>query len=85
MMHFAKKINTSRGDAHFYFNRVYTPSGVRYRISYMNNRRKSEMFEMEENAGKWRLLDLENVPAWIIKMETELSDYIFINANQHSL
>jgi hypothetical protein len=51
----------------------------------MNNNRTSQMFEMEEKSGKWRISDLENVPAWIIRMETELSDYIFINANQHSL
>ncbi|HEY0579685.1 MAG TPA: hypothetical protein VGC75_03160 [Candidatus Nitrosocosmicus sp.] len=78
-------MNTAKGPAHLYFNRVYTPSGVRYRISYMNNNRTSQMFEMEEKSGKWRISDLENVPAWIIRMETELSDYIFINANQHSL
>jgi hypothetical protein len=85
MMHFAKKVNTPSANGNLYFNRIYTPAGLRYRISFIGQAKKTLVFDMEERSGKWALANLDTAPSWVIKIENELSDYINVNAHLHSL
>jgi hypothetical protein len=85
MMHFAKMIKSPDGYSNLYFNRIYTILGLQYQISFVSRNKKPHKFDMEEVNGRWVLLNLESIPYWILKIEKELSDVIYQNADLHSL
>jgi hypothetical protein len=69
MPHFTKGIDTPRGKFTFHFNRIFTAGGDNYHISFVDNKHKAQMFNMIESGGRWNIVDLENLPDWIVTIE----------------
>jgi hypothetical protein len=76
MPYFTKRIKTDRGDLNFYFNRIYTAEGLRFHISVIDKDKKSHAFNVQEDNGKWFLVNAPNCPYWIADLEKQFEKAI---------
>ena len=76
MPHFTKRIHSSLGDYNYYFNRIYTATGMRYHVSVIDKDKKVHMCLMEKKEGIWQLLDPEKCEELFILVEQELQKAI---------
>jgi len=84
MPHFTKRIQTDFGNPEFIFDRLFTGGGVRYHVVVLNENRKTAIFSMEVENGRWHIVYTPQTPEWILQLETELSDAI-VNHNPTEL
>ena len=61
----------------FIFNRVFTINGTQYFITVRDEDIKSHFFKMEQDKGKWKIIDFRKVPEWIIQLESTLEKIIW--------
>ena len=72
MPHFVKRLKTIYGYYNFYFNRIFTATGVRYHVSVRDTKsNRSYMFNMEEKQDSWTISDISGCPEWITSLEKE--------------
>jgi hypothetical protein len=76
MPHFTQRIRTEFGKPEFFFNRIFTARGVKYHVSVLDESHTLRYFNLEVKGGKWYIIDSALVPAWIIALESELSETI---------
>jgi hypothetical protein len=60
----------------FFFNRIYTASGIRIHVSVEDGGGQFCHFDMAESSGKWRIVNGPQPPDWIMKLEARLNDVI---------
>jgi hypothetical protein len=71
---FIKKINSLE----FSFKRIHTPNGLRYHVSVNDTNGNDFSFNMKEEIDRWKIINAPKVPDWIIELEKQLSNQIFI-------
>lgn len=77
MPHFKKTLPVKEvGNLDFYFNRIYTVSGLRYHVSVMDRSSKSFHFTMEAQGAKWKIIPVPEPPDWILNLEERLADAV---------
>ena len=76
MPHFTKRLKTEFGNPEFFFNRIFTVSGVRYHVSVRDDKRKSHLFNMDVKSGVWFIVNAPKTADWIIALESKLSSAI---------
>jgi hypothetical protein len=76
MPHFKSSIRTPDGFLNFYFNRIQTGVRDRYVLSTVRRNGTAIIFHMEEECGKWMVLRNDDMPAWVIDIEEQLSQKI---------
>ena len=72
MPHFSKRITSKEGDLNFYFNRIYTATGMRYHISVVDKNKKTHMCLMEKINEHWQIVDRNNCDELFLGTEPEL-------------
>jgi hypothetical protein len=80
MPHFKKRVQTDFGYTEFRFNRLFAGGGVRYHVAVLDENRKTVIFNMEVENGKWYMVYSHTTPEWVLQLENELSQAI-INHN----
>ncbi len=76
MPFFTARLKTSQGGLTFYFNRIYTVEGVRYHVSVVGPDGKVHAFNVYYQEEKWKLVNSDNCPDWIVEIENEISNAI---------
>jgi LEA14-like dessication related protein len=78
--YFTKRLEIENSYINLYFNRIYTAEGAKYHVSCIDPKsRKVISFYMTENWGKWAVVNSQNCPDWIQKLEPTFSEYILSN------
>jgi hypothetical protein len=81
MPYFTKQIATTVGVHTFYFNRIFTASGLRYHISVLVSR-KSYSCLMEDIEGRWQLIHRELCEDWLAAAEPQLAEAVASHVSQ---
>ena len=76
MGQFARRIFADKDYRNFYFNSISAEEGNLYHVSVVGNDRKTHVFYLRENAGKWNLLSLKICPPWVVEIEKRLEEEI---------
>jgi hypothetical protein len=69
---FTRQVKTEEGKLEFTFLRVFTTNGVRYYVTVTDNHHKPFLFHMEEQNEEWKIVDDQNIPEWILRVEDQL-------------
>ncbi len=76
MAAFNRRLHTPQGTLTFYFNKRPKAEGDGYHISVIGEDRKVQSFSMLYRKDKWRLVDPDTCPRWIVEFEDEISKAI---------
>lgn len=60
----------------FFFNRIYTASGIHFHVSVVDKLGQFCHFTMAESKGKWRIVNAPQPPVWITEVEAALDSII---------
>jgi hypothetical protein len=71
MIHFAIRMETPNGMVSLYFNGLLTADGIRYHISFVDREGKVHIIIMDEHKGRWKIINPQNYPEWIVSLESE--------------
>jgi hypothetical protein len=75
-------METPMGMVSFYFNRLSTEEDTRYHISFIDRDRKAQMINMTEHKGRWKIMNPETCPEWILNLEKEFESSIKENLRE---
>lgn len=78
MQSFIKAIFTEGNTHIFYFDKIYTASGIKYHVSVRDTQQQF-FFNIEEMEGGFKIIDAPKVPDWIMKIEKQLEEAILEN------
>jgi hypothetical protein len=76
MTHFAIRMETPSGMVTFYFNRLFNADGFRYHISVVDREGKAHVVNMIEQRGRWKIMNPQNCPEWIVRLESDFEALI---------
>jgi hypothetical protein len=81
MPYFKELIQTEKGLLTFYFNRIFTVSGIKYHVSARAGK-LTHYFMMEDGGGVWGFTDATALSDWIIELRPKLEDAIKKHLNE---
>jgi hypothetical protein len=76
---FIQSLKTMQGQTQFSFLRKGSLLGDVYYVMAMDKHLKAYWFRMEEQRGRWVIIDRAKVPYWIYATEETLSKAIVLN------
>ena len=76
MPHFKKRFKTDFGTPQFVFDRIFTVNGAHYHVSVVDDKGRSQFFNMQFKKDEWVIIDAPKVPDWIMGLQNELSKAI---------
>ncbi len=82
MENFKHHTQNENGTVTFCFYKVTRLIGRQYLVIASELSTKFRLFYMEEEEGKWKIMQPEKLSSWILQMEEELSDNILQNSEE---
>lgn len=76
MMDFQKRLDVEGFPARFAFNRMATPGALRFHVAVTDPAGTPCLFDMQQVAGRWKIINAPQVPEWILTREEDLERLI---------
>jgi hypothetical protein len=78
-----EKIQTPHGQFTAYINRIDTPHGNSYHISFVDNRNKAHVAVLVESIDGWSFVNAETLPGSIIELHSQFEMLIARHSLRH--
>jgi hypothetical protein len=78
-----KRLETIYGSFNVYVNRLISPEGIHFHLSFVDSRKKTQIVVMKKTGKGFEFINLENLPDWIVDLHSQLSGIVLKEVSEN--